>query len=212
MKHRQYEQPSPLQASLQSNEAIESLSIADIKSMYSHIKSTKYLKAPYWESLCCISQCSSNRKEMKLRKQTAARFEDHLDIRSCVSVQTNLALLLSLFLTNEQMLLFQNHRAHSVLQKKSKDYKSIRKSDSLKKDTIKRAIGSFQGLPELRLGSKSGKNLSDGFKQLLGFSAQNKLDRKLLAGIFDKDMVKIRSEAQTFNRSQAPLDQVQMTN
>ena len=131
---------------------------------------------------------------MKLRKKTAARFEEHLDVRSFVSVHTNLALLLSMLMSNEQLLLFQNHRAHSILWKKSKDYKGTSKSESLKKDIIKRAIGNFEGLPELRLGSKSGRELSEGFKHLLGYSAHSKLDRKLLAGIFDKDMVKTRSD------------------
>ena len=85
--------------------------------------------------MSCISK---NKKEMKLRKRTAARFEENLDIRSFVSVRTNLALLLSLLLTNEQLLLFQHHRAHAILEKESnKD-----KDHDHKKDIVKRAIGS----------------------------------------------------------------------
>ena len=76
----------------------------------------------------------------------------------------------------------------------------------LKKDSIKKAIGSFQGLPELRLGSEGSKNMRGVLKHLLGFSAHSNLDRKLLAGIFDEDMVKIRSDAQTLNRSQVSQD------
>ena len=86
--------------------------------------------------MSCICK---KKKEMKLREKTAARFEEHLDIRSFVSVHTNLALLLSLLLSNEQLLLFQNHRAHAILQKKnSKD-----KGHDRKKDIVKKAIGSF---------------------------------------------------------------------
>ena len=99
-----------------------------------------------------------------------------------------------MLLSNEQLMLFQNHRAHAILQKPKKD-KSMDKDYAIKKDIIKKALGSFQGLPELRLGSKNNSKLRDGFKQLLGFSAHSKLDRKLLAGIFNKDILKMRSEA-----------------
>ena len=59
---------------------------------------------------------------------------------------------------------------------------------------MKKAIGSFQGLPELRLGSKQGSKLRDGFKYLQGFSPNTEVDRKLLAGIFDKVEPKNRSK------------------
>ena len=43
---------------------------------------------------------------MSLREKASGRFEEYLDIRSFVSVQTNLALILSILLTKEQILLF----------------------------------------------------------------------------------------------------------
>ena len=41
-------------------------------------------------------------------------FEKHLDIRSFVGVPTNLALVLSLLLTKEQLLLVQHHHARAI--------------------------------------------------------------------------------------------------
>ena len=144
-----------------------------------------------------------------MRKKTATRFEEHLDIRSFVSVHTNLALLLSMLLSDEQLMLFQNHRAHAVLQKRKKNEEGTAKnSDPQRKDIIKKALGSFQGLPELRLGSKNSEKLKEGFKQLIGFSARSKLDRELLAGIFDRDMLKTRPEAHTSDKSLVSLNHI----
>ena len=42
-----------------------------------------------------------NDKEVRIMKKVNARFEDQLDIRSLVRVRTNLALILSLVLTEE---------------------------------------------------------------------------------------------------------------
>ena len=177
--------------------------------MYSFIKSTKYLKAPYFESLCHFSCLCKKRKEIKLRKKAAARFEELLDIRSFVSVHTNLALLLSMLLSNEQLMLFQNHRAHAILQKRKKDDKGTAKSsDRQRKDIIKKALGSSQGLPELRLGNKSSEQLKEGFKQLLGFNARSKLDQELLAGIFDKEVLKMRPEAHTSDKSLVSVNHI----
>ena len=62
----------------------------------------------------------------------------------------------------------------------------MKKSKS-KNDILKEAVGNFHGLPELRLGNKDSPVLREGFKQLLGYPASSELDRKLLAGLFEKD-------------------------
>ena len=51
---------------------------------------------------------------MRLREKITKRFDDSLDIRSFVSVQTNLAILLNLLLTKEQMLLFKLNKSHAI--------------------------------------------------------------------------------------------------
>ena len=48
------------------------------------------------------------------------RFEETLDIRSFVSVRTNLAILLSLLMSKEQILLYQLNESHSILEKPKK--------------------------------------------------------------------------------------------
>ena len=106
-------------------------------------------------------------------------------------------------------MLFQNHRANAILQKRKKDDKGAAKSSNpQRKDIIKKALGSFQGLPELRLGSKSSEQLKEGFKQLLGFKPRSKLDRELLTGIFDKDVLKMRPEAHTSDKSLVSINHI----
>ena len=57
--------------------------------------------------------CKKDR-EISVKKRIVNRFEDQLDIRRFVSSQTNLSLLLSIFLTKKQALLFKHHRARTV--------------------------------------------------------------------------------------------------
>ena len=71
------------------------------------------------------------------------RFEEHLDIRSFVSIHTNLALLLSMLLTKEQLLLFKNHRVHSINEESEGNIKDFDKIIKRKKDILKEAVGSF---------------------------------------------------------------------
>ena len=51
---------------------------------------------------------------MKIREKAVTRFEDSLDIRSFMSVSTNLRLILSMILTDEQAFMFQNHKARHI--------------------------------------------------------------------------------------------------
>ena len=51
---------------------------------------------------------------MKLIERIAARFEEHLDIRSFDSVYTNMALTLNLLFTKEQLVLFKHHYARTI--------------------------------------------------------------------------------------------------
>ena len=71
--------------------------------------------------------CKKDR-ETRLKKRIVQRFEDQLDIRQFVSSQTNLKLLLSIFLTNEQARLFKHHRARTVPSSASSSDKDNRPS------------------------------------------------------------------------------------
>ena len=79
------------------------------------VKLTKNIKTQFVRSLTCRFSClcKKNREE-RMREKISEHFDDKLDIRSFVSVHTNLALLLSLLLNKEQLLLFKMNRAHTV--------------------------------------------------------------------------------------------------
>ena len=51
-----------------------------------------------------------------MQEKISARFEETLDIRSFVSVRTNLAILLSLLMSKEQMILYQLNENHCILE------------------------------------------------------------------------------------------------
>ena len=57
--------------------------------------------------------CKKDRKR-KFTNKVIERFEKSLDIRSFVSVYTNLSLLLRVIFTKEQAFLFQQHQARSI--------------------------------------------------------------------------------------------------
>ena len=76
--------------------------------------SSKLLKVPFIESLFNFGICGRKSREMRLRDKISQSFDDTLDIRSFVSVQTNLGILLNLLFTKEQMLLFKLNKSHSI--------------------------------------------------------------------------------------------------
>ena len=62
----------------------------------------KRLKVSFFESLCChLSMFCKKNREKRLREKIVQRFDDTLDIRSFVSVRTNLAILMSMLLGKE---------------------------------------------------------------------------------------------------------------
>ena len=58
-----------------------------------------------------------------MQEKISARFEETLDIRSFVSVRTNLAILLSLLMSKEQMILYQLNENHCILETTKKKKK-----------------------------------------------------------------------------------------
>ena len=87
----------------------------------------------FCKSLCYFKFLCKKDKEIKLREKAAERIEDQLDIRSFSGVYTNLTLLLSVLLTDEQALLFQHHRARLLHPKREKqeDEQSSSNSDDI---------------------------------------------------------------------------------
>ena len=76
---------------------------------------------------------------MKLHSKIIKSFEDHLDIRSFVSMHNNLALLLKILFSKEQLILFKHHHAFTIAKKRRKQSKEL---DSSVND---------HALPKLRL-------------------------------------------------------------
>ena len=68
-------------------------------------------------------------KEERIRDKISEHFDDKLDIRSFVSVNTSLALLLGLMLNKEQQLLFKMNRAHTISKESEKSDKGGRMVD-----------------------------------------------------------------------------------
>ena len=79
------------------------------------VKLTKNMKAQFIRSLICHFSCLCKKsREERIREKISEHFDDKLDIRSFVSVHTNLALLLGLMLNKEQLLLLKMNKAHTV--------------------------------------------------------------------------------------------------
>ena len=76
---------------------------ADIKTLMDSVRRNSVLQPDLLRSFIpCMKS-----KKVRLQEKVSSRFEDMLDIRSLVNLQTNLALLLPLLLTDEQALLFK---------------------------------------------------------------------------------------------------------
>ena len=110
------------------------MSQADISYVFDQVRATISMKSAFCKSLCYFKFLCKKDKEIKLREKAAERIEDQLDIRSFSSVYTNLTLLLSVLLTDEQVLLFQHHRArllHPKRDKHEEDEQSSSNSDDI---------------------------------------------------------------------------------
>ena len=105
---------------------------------------------------------------MRLMEKVKSRFEEQLDIRSFVRVRTNLALLLRLLLTDEQLLLFRHQRRKSI----SVAIKGEKSSSSIEETSDD--LGKH----------KPQEELSKQWSLLRGFKAQTDLDKILVKGVF----------------------------
>ena len=58
--------------------------------------------------------CRKKSKLMQLQEKAIERFDNSIDILNIMNLQTNVELLLSLFLTKEQRLLFAHHHKRTL--------------------------------------------------------------------------------------------------
>ena len=83
---------------------------------------------------------------MQLHDKIVDGFEEHLDIRNFVSMHNNLASLLKILLSKEQLLLFKYHHTFSITQES-------RKQDSLYDHSLKelKKSNEVDGTKQLKL-------------------------------------------------------------
>ena len=73
----------------------------DVIDLIHEIALLKKVMTGFWETLCHVKRCYGKNRRVKLREKTAAKYQEHLDIRSFMSLETNLTLLLSLLLNRQ---------------------------------------------------------------------------------------------------------------
>ena len=74
----------------------------------------------FWQTLCHFKKFCGKRRSFKMRALTVQKVEKQLDIRSLMSVGTNLSHLVSLFLTKEQILLFKHSHRRTLTENKDR--------------------------------------------------------------------------------------------
>ena len=108
---------SSLQSKIVSNQSFnDGLAADDINSLISEVNSAKPRKIPFFSRLKCHFKflCRKDHYKQKVREKALANLEDQLDIRSFLSVNKNLSLLVWLLLSKEQLLLFNHHNDRAV--------------------------------------------------------------------------------------------------
>ena len=97
-KNRRRDEP-PLEERLVNGQGI--LNSDDVADLIHEMALVKKVMTGFWETLCHVKRCCGKNRRVKLREKTAEKYQEHLDIRSFMSVETNLTLLLSLLLTRQ---------------------------------------------------------------------------------------------------------------
>ena len=138
---------------------------------------------PYWKSLSHSSWFCKVDRQTRLMNKVSKRFEKKLDIRSLVKVRTNLALLIRMLLSDEQMLLFRLQRRQAV----SIAIQGNKWSSSMDKSSY-------------YLSYKSQKEEAKTFVKLIGFYAKSNLDQKLIYGTFGAMTDKRVNDGEVFGR------------
>ena len=116
---------------------IESLTDDDVNDVFKEVKDSNAepYKVSFLKALCYIGLLCKKDRKMKLEERAAARFEENLDIRSFISVYTNMTLALNLLFSKEQLVLFKHHYARSIPYSESNQESSDSEASKTEKDT-----------------------------------------------------------------------------
>ena len=77
---------------------INTLHRSDVDDIFDQIKDKRTQKTSYYKSVFCFKRCRNKEKEFIHKKKAVQRFDEHLDIRSFLSVYTDLSLALNVLL------------------------------------------------------------------------------------------------------------------
>jgi len=103
-----------------------------------------------------------------------------LDIRSFMNVHTNLAILLPMLLTKEQTVLFERHRARSILFDSESLKKKLKSKDEIAKQERRlHPLPTFEDVGQ--------EKQREALKTLLGYRMTSRLDKKLFLGLLESD-------------------------
>ena len=135
--------------------------------------------------------CGFKKKKTKQVKRKVERFEKQLDVKSLAIVQANLAILVSLLLSEQQQLLFNNQHDRAYNQGKSRGAKKRRaKALTLSGSDSDSSGGQTKGVRSKKLrfidsGSKEKKSKT--FEKLMDYPVASELDKKLVRGMFAEE-------------------------
>lgn len=134
----------------------------DVSELQKSSAETRFLvTSSFYESLIChLSDFCKKRRYKRIKSLAAEHFDQRLDIRSFVRVHTNLESLISVLLNKKQRVLLSLNRAHSI---------------ATQQDEVDAEANAAQLCDQA---SKAE------IAELLGYSVETPLDRKLLLGVF----------------------------
>ena len=135
--------------------------------------------------LCKSKKMCKQDKKLRLRTKALERLDKMLDIRQLVRVHTNLAVLIGLLFSKEQLLLFKSQNSRALNYGKDGKGSSGTDSDSDFPPGSKNDSTSHK-LPTLpKYLKKDQVNPNEQLKQLVGYKVETDIDRKLLRGVLE---------------------------
>lgn len=122
--------------------------------------------------LYCGFACKKD-KQLLIREKAMARLERPLDIRSFVSMHTNLTLLIKLIFTEQQAILFQHHRARAISTNPIGKGGDESSAEEAQKPVL-----------SLEINGNRHETFKKLYSHLFGHSELSRMDKQLLIGIF----------------------------
>lgn len=150
------------------------LSDEDVEILEKEIMLTQTMKTSFVNTMCCFKKFFGwENREARLRKKTAERFEDALDIRKVVGQSKSLMILFSVLFSKEQLLLFKLNNKHTLREMEPTAQKSSQLPESSSSQEEDDGDHCFPKVPQ-----------RDFLQSLLKFPVRSNLDEQLVKGVF----------------------------